>query len=327
MKIYRDEDADTASLSGKIIGIIGYGNQGSAQARCLRDSGVSVVVGVREGGLSFKRADNDRMTVMSIREAAEKSDIVCMLVPDMVQREVYERHVAKALSPGKALYFSHGFSITYGLIRPPRNIDVFMLAPKATGSRLREAYLHEEGVPALLAVHQDSTGEARRLALAMAKAMRFTRKGVFECTFAQETHANLFAEQAVTIGGLASLVKAGFETMLERGIPPELAYFECVSVTRLMAEMLEREGLRRTLEGVSRTAGYGAVTRGERVVGQKARKEMMEIFDEIRSGAFTREWLAEYESGMRRFESLKKAEGEHPLEKVGARLRKLLIEE
>ncbi len=322
-RMYHDEGISTAPISGKMIGIIGYGNQGSAQAKCLRDSGLNVIVGVRPGN-SLKAAEDDRMAVMGIAEAAEKADIVCMLVPDMAQREVYERFIAKNLRPGKVLCFSHGFNITYKLIRPPKNVDVVLLAPKSTGSRLREAYLHEEGVPGLMAVHQDYTGKARQVALALAKAMRLTRKAVFECTFDQETYANLFAEQGVTVGGQLALLKAGFETMVKNGIPPEIAYFECIGVSRLMLDLIERDGLKKTIYGVSRTAGYGAMTRGKLVVDEKARKKMQEIFDEVKDGTFTREWIREYESGMGKFDAMRKAESTHQIESVGERLRKVL---
>lgn len=323
-RMFLDEGISTAPVSGKVIGVIGYGNQGSAQAKCLRDSGLNVIVGVRHGGPSWRLAEDDRMAVMGIAEAADKADIVCMLVPDMAQREVYERYVAKHLRPGKMLCFAHGFNITYGLIKPPKNVDVVLLAPKSTGSRLREAYLHEEGVPALMALHQDFTGKARQVALALAKAMRLTRKAVFECTFDQETYANLFAEQGVTIGGQLALLKAGFDTMVKNGIPPEIAYFECVGVSNLILDLIERDGLRKTVYGVSRTAGYGAMTRGKLVVDEKARERMQDIFDQVKDGTFTKEWIREYEGGMGKFEAMRKKEAGHQIDGVGERLRKVL---
>ncbi len=324
MVLYADGDADLSQLKGKIIGVIGYGNQGSAQAKCLRDSGLNVLVGVREGGASWKRAEEDRLRVAGIAEAARESDVICMLVPDMVQREVYSKYIKKNLGEGKMLCFAHGFNITYGLIKPPKNVDVVMVAPKSTGARLREAFLQDEGVPGLIAVHQDYTGNAQRGALAIAKGLGLTRKGVFECTFDQETFSNLFAEQCVTIGGQLSLMKAGFETMVRNGIPPEIAYFECVGVAKTIMEMVERDGLKKTLYGVSRTATYGALTRGGRIVDEKARKSMQEIFDEVKDGSFAEEWLGEYEAGMKRFEELRRKGSDHPLEHFGAKMRKAL---
>lgn len=322
LKMYLDEEVSTAPISDKIIGVIGYGNQGSAQARCLRDSGFNVIVGVRPGR-SFKMAEDDRMSVMGIAEAAEKADVICMLVPDMAQKEVYEKFIVKHMAAGKMLCFAHGFNITYKLIKPPKNVDVVLLAPKSTGSRLREAYLHEEGVPALVAIHQNHSGKAKEIALAMAKAMRMTRKAVFECTFDQETYANLFAEQCVTIGGELALLKAGFETMVKNDIPPEIAYFECIGVSKLILELIERDGLRKTIYGISRTASYGAMTQGKRVLGD-VRERMQETFEDVRSGKFATEWIDEYEGGMRKFEAMRKRESEHPIEEVGERLRKVL---
>ena len=227
------------------------------------------------------------------------------------------------LKKGQALYFSHGFNITYGLIKPPKNVDVIMIAPKVTGCRLREAYLREEGVPALVAIHQDFTGNAKKAVLALASAMRLTKKGVFECTFEQETYANLFAEQAVDLGGVLEVVKAGFDEMVSRGIPPEVAYFECVGVSRMVLDMLEGKGLKSIVYGVSDTASYGALTRGSRIVGESTKKSMGEAFDEIENGQFAKEWLEECSKGGKRFNSLRKKASEHQLEKVGERIRAL----
>lgn len=320
MVLYSDGDAHVSCLRGRVIAVIGYGNQGSAQARCLRDSGLNVVVGVRKGA-SWKRAEEDRMPVLGIAEAVKKADVVLLLVPDMAQPEVYERYVKPGLSSGKTLCFAHGFNIAYGLIKPPKNIDVVLLAPKATGSRLREAFLNDEGVPGLIAIHQDASGNAKASVLGLAKALRITKKGVFECSFGQETFANLFAEQCVTVGGQLALLKAGFDVMVKNGIPPEVAYFECIGVTKLIVDMLEREGLRNTVYGVSETAGYGGLSRGKRVVDERSRKAMQEIFDEVSSGAFAKEWVKEHSSGMRKFEEMKLKESGHPLERVGKKLR------
>lgn len=326
MKIYTDKNADASFLNGKVVAVLGYGSQGSAQARCLRDSGVNVIVGVRPGS-SFTFAEDDRMNAMPIGEAAEKADVICMLVPDMAQKEVYEEHVEKHLKAGKTLYFSHGFNVAFGLIKPPKNVDVIMIAPKVTGSRLREAYLHEQSVPALVSVHQDHSGNALKTVLAMARAMRLTKKGVLECTFKHETYANLFAEQAVTLGGVLKIVQAGFDVMLEKGVPPEVAYFECVAVSHLVIDLLEREGLKKTIYGVSDTAGYGSLTRGTRVVDSCVKDKMRDVFKEIEGGLFADEWLEEYHKGGKRFESMKKSASEHQLEKTSEKLRKLFKEE
>ena len=323
MKIYQDRHADSSFLNGKVVAILGYGSQGSAQAKCLRDSGVSVIVGARPGGNSFRIAEDDRMEAMPIGEAARRADIICMLLSDMAQKEIYEKEVAPHLKEGQALYFSHGFNIAFGLITPPKNIDVIMIAPKATGGRLREAYLREEGVPALVSIHQDHTGNAKKTVLALARALRLTKRGVIECTFQQETCANLFAEQAVDLGGALEVVKAGFDTMVARGIPPEVAYFECVGVTRMILDMLERDGLKKITYGISDTACYGSLTRGERVVDEHVRRQMDDVFSEIEGGKFAAEWLEEYSKGGKRFEALKRKASSHQLEKVGEKMRKI----
>jgi len=327
METYSNEEIDTGILKKKVIGIIGYGNQGSAQAKCLRDAGFNVVVGAREKGDSWKIAEDDRFTVLPPEEVAAKADIVMLLTPDMAQKQVYDEHIKGNLKDGNTLYFSHGFNITFGLIQPPPGVDVVMLAPKATGSRLREAFLHEEGVPALLAVHQDASGKALETALALAKAMLFTKKAVFQCTFNQETYANLFAEQAITVGGVASLMQAGFDTMTKNGIPPEVAYFECVEVFKLITDMIEKKGLKNMLYGISSTASYGGATRGKKVITKRTRENMQKVFDSISSGEFTREWLQEHDSGMKEFKKALEKESSHELEKTGERLRPLLAPE
>jgi ketol-acid reductoisomerase len=322
-KAYAGPDADARFLDGKTIAVLGYGSQGSAQAKCMRDSGLSVTVGAREGSRSGKIAEEDRFEVLSLSEAAEKADVICMLVPDLAQKEVYERHVAPSLSPGKTLYFSHGFSVAFGLVSPPECADVVMLAPKATGARLRESYLNGGWVPSFVSVHQDASGNALKTVLAIAKALNLTSRGVFECTFAQEASANLFGEQAVTIGGAMRLVEEGFETLVGRGIPPELAYYECVRVTNLILGMLESEGLKKTVHGVSETAGYGGLSRGPRVVNESVRARMEEIYSEIESGQFAREWLAERARGGKAFEALKKKEGARPIGEAFEALKRL----
>lgn len=322
MKIYHDDDVSLEVLKDKTIAVIGYGIQGSAQAQCLRDSGLEVVVGLRKGP-SWERASKDGMRVMSIGEAAGEGDIVMMLTPDMTQRKIYQEHVEKNLKAGDALYFSHGFNITYGLIVPPSNVDVIMVAPKGPGAKLREEYLRGFGIPALVAVHQDYSGRAREKALALAKAMHLTRAGVFECTFDQETQSDLFGEQAVLCGGCAELIKAGFETLVEDGFPPELAYFEVLHELKLIVDLIQEGGLEHMWSRVSETARYGGRTRGKRVIDSRVKESMKQLLKEVKDGSFAKEWVAEYERGLPLFEELRRKESQHPIEQVGEKIRSM----
>jgi ketol-acid reductoisomerase len=324
LKIYYDEDVSLEVLRGKTIAVIGYGIQGSAQAQCLKDSGLEVIVGLREGP-SWERATKDGMRVMSISKAAKAGDIILMLTPDMTQKKIYKEHVEKNLKPGDALYFSHGFNITYKLIQPPSDVDVIMVAPKGPGAKLREEYLKGFGIPALVAVNQDYSGEAKEKALALAKAMHFTKAGVFECTFDQETHSDLFGEQSVLCGGSAELIKAGFETLVEDGFPPEIAYFEVLHELKLIVDLIQEGGLEYMWSRVSETARYGGRTRGKRIIDSRVKENMKGILKEVKDGSFAREWVAEYERGLPLFEELRRKESQHPIEQVGKKIRSMFV--
>ena len=323
MKVYHDEDVDISILEGKTIAVIGYGIQGSAQALCLRDSGLDVVVGLRENGPSWKRAKKDGMVVIPIDEAAKKGDVIMLLTPDMTHKKIYYEKVEPNLKEGDALYFSHGFNITFGLIKPKKDIDVIMVAPKGPGAKLREEYLRGFGIPALVAVYQDYTGNAKELALALAKAMHFTKAGVLECTFDQETLSDLFGEQAVLCGGVTELIKAGFETLVEDGFPPEIAYFEVLHELKLIVDLIQEGGLEYMWSRVSETARYGGRTRGKRIIDGRVKQNMKQILKEIKDGTFAHEWITEYTIGLPKFEIMRRMESEHLIEKVGAEIRKM----
>ncbi len=323
MKVYHDEDVDISILEGKTIAVIGYGIQGSAQALCLRDSGLDVVVGLRENGPSWKRAQKDGMVVMPIDKAAEKGDVIMLLTPDMTHKKIYYEKVEPNLKEGDALYFSHGFNITFGLIKPKKDIDVIMVAPKGPGAKLREEYLNGFGIPALVAVYQDYTGKAKELALALAKAMHFTKAGVLECTFDQETLSDLFGEQAVLCGGVTELIKAGFETLVEDGFPPEIAYFEVLHELKLIVDLIQEGGLEYMWSRVSETARYGGRTRGKRIIDERVKQNMKEILKEIKDGTFAHEWITEYNIGLPKFEIMRRMESEHLIEKVGEEIRRM----
>jgi len=301
------------------IAVIGYGNQGRAQAACLRDSGFPVIIGARKGK-SFRAARRDGFCVLNVPRAVRSSDVVCVLLPDMAQKAVYARSIGPCLVRGQTLVFAHGFCVAFGLIKPPGFVDVVLLAPKATGRQLRASFLDGTGTPGAYGVHRDASGSAKKTALSLARALRI--RSPVRCTFAQEARANLFAEQAVTIGGLLGIIRAGYDTMVSRGVPPELAYHECVGVTKLIADMLARDGLKAAIRGVSETAGYGALTRGGRVVTPAVKREMEKIFGEIESGEFAREWCAEHAAGMKEFAKLKQAAARHPLQTVGEKTRR-----
>lgn len=323
MKVYYDKDVKMDVLKGKTIAVIGYGIQGSAQAQCLRDSGLDVVVGLRENGASWKQAKKDGMKVASIEQAAKKGDIIMMLTPDMTHRSIYRNYVGKNLEESDALYFSHGFNITYNLIKPPENIDVIMVAPKGPGAKLREEYLKGFGIPALIAVHQNYSKKAKEKALALAKAMHFTKPGVIECTFDEETLSDLFGEQTVLCGGSTELIKAGFETLVENGFPPEIAYFEVLHELKLIVDLIQEGGIEYMWSRVSETARYGGRTRGKRIIDEHVKRNMRQVLEEIKDGTFAHEWLAEYEVGLPKFDIMKRTESQHQIEKVGAEIRKM----
>ncbi len=323
IKVYHDEDVKTGYLQGKTIAVIGYGSQGKAQALCLRDSGLNVVVGLRPEGSSWKAAEADGLKVYPVSGAAAKADIIHMLIPDMVQAEVYKAEVEPNLAEGKALCFSHGFNIHYKLIVPPSNVDVIMVAPKAPGPRLREVYLEGFGVPALIAVHQNPSGKARELALEMAKALGCTKAGVLETTFKDETESDLIGEQTVLVGGLMELIKNAFEVLVEEGYPPELAYFEACNEVKLIVDLIYTGGLTYMLSSVSETARYGGLAVGPKVIDSHVKENMRKVAREVKSGNFTKTWLEEYRAGRRNLFKMFDEVKAHQLEQVGRFIRKM----
>ena len=324
VKIYYDADASLDYLKDKTVAVLGYGSQGHAQAQNLRDSGCRVVVGLRPGSPSWARAEADGLEVLSVAEAAVRADIIQFLIPDETQPRVYREEVAPHLAAGKALSFSHGFNIHYGQIVPPENVDVFMVAPKSPGHMLRRMYVDGMGVPALLAVHQDYTGNAKNLALAYAKAIGCTRAGALETTFREETETDLFGEQAVLCGGVSELIKAGFDTLVEAGYPPELAYFECLHELKLIVDLINEGGLTWMRYSVSNTAEYGDYMVGKRIINQAVREEMRKVLREVQSGEFAKQWILENQANRPVFNAIARQEREHLIEKVGAELRKMM---
>lgn len=323
MKIYHDADADVSILNGKTIAIIGYGAQGRAQARMMHASELTVVVGVRENGKSWNQVREDGLTALPIAKAAALGDIVHMLIPDEMQKAVYEADIAPHLKPGNLLSFSHGFNIVFGRIIPATDIGVIMVAPKAPGTEEYKCYQQGLGVPALISIHQDTPeGNAKAIALAMAKAMFFTKAGVLECTFAQETHEDLFGEQAVLCGGVTELMKAGFEVLIEAGYPHELAYFECVHEMKLIIDLVQSGGFEKMWSVVSNTAEYGGHTRGKRIVTPAVKEEMRKILKEVEDGSFAKEWMNEADNNkLSNLLAMRKAEAQHPAEIVGQKIR------
>ena len=324
MKVYYDSDIDSKKISGKKVAVVGYGSQGHAHAQNLRDSGVEVSVGLREGGESWKKAEEAGFDVKTVSDAAKSADVVVMLAPDTSQPAIYSEHVEGGLEAGNALVFSHGFNVHYGQIVVSPDVDVFMVAPKAPGHTVRDQYLEGAGVPGLVAVHQDATGEAKDLALGYARAIGCSRAGVIETTFKDETETDLFGEQSVLCGGLSALITAGFETLVEAGYPPEMAYFECCHEVKLIVDLIYEGGIANMRYSVSDTAKYGDVTRGPRVVNESVKREMKKIIAEIQSGEFAREWILENEAGRPAYNALLKKGEEHPIESVGAELRGMM---
>ena len=322
--IYYDQDADLSYLQGKTVAVLGYGSQGHAHAQNLRDSGINVVVGLPETSRSRERAAADGFEVLSVAEAARRGDVISMLMPDHVQKGVYEEYVAPELKPGKVLMFAHGFNIHYGRIVPPAEIDVTMIAPKSPGHVLRDLYRQGIGVPALIAVHQDASGQAKQLALAYAKGLGCTKAGVLETTFKEETETDLFGEQAVLCGGVSHLIQAGFETLVEAGYQPELAYFEVLNELKLIVDLIYEGGITGMRQAISDTAEYGDLTVGKRIITQQTREEMRRVLADIRSGRFAREWILENQAGRPVFQALRKREAEHPIEQVGRQLRAMM---
>ena len=323
-KMYYDKDADLALLKGKTIGIIGYGSQGHAHALNLRESGCNVLVGELPGSDIWKRAEEAGFHVGTAASVAEQSDIIMMLVPDQAQRHIYYDSVEAGMKAGKTLMFAHGFNIHYGQILPPAGVDVSMVAPKGPGHLVRRLYTEGSATPALVAVHQDASGKAKEMALAYAKGIGCTRAGVLETTFKEETETDLFGEQAVLCGGATALVKAGFDTLVEAGYQPEIAYFECMHELKLIVDLMYEGGMSYMRYSISDTAEYGDLTRGPRIIDEYVRETMQEILEDIQDGTFAREWLLENQVGRPSFNALRRQNAEHLIEKVGAELRDMM---
>lgn len=324
MKVYYDKDTNAEKLKTRKIAIVGYGSQGHAHAQNLRDSGINVVIGLREGGSSWEKAKNAGFKVLPVDEAAKWADIVMILAPDTSQPDIYSRHIADNLDPGDAIVFGHGFNIHYGQIVPPPNIDVFMVAPKAPGHTVRNEYAQGGGVPMLIAVHQNATGEAKDVALAYAGAIGGGRAGIIETTFKDETETDLFGEQSVLCGGLTALIQAGFETLIEAGYPPEMAYFECCHEVKLIVDLIYEGGISNMRYSISDTAKYGDITRGPRIVNETVKQEMKRILKDIQSGEFAREWIIENKAGRPVYNALLKKGESHPIEETGSKLRGMM---
>lgn len=324
MKVYYDADASLDVLKDKKIAVLGFGSQGHAHSLNLKESGMNVCVGLRKTSASWDKAKNAGLEVKEVDEAVKWANVIMILLPDQNQKEVYEKSIAPYLEEGDTLVFAHGFNIHYKQIVPPKNVNVMMIAPKSPGHLVRRTYLENTGVPCLIAVHQDYSGNTKELALAWAKGIGGTKAGVIETNFKDETETDLFGEQAVLCGGSAELVKNGFEVLTEAGYPPELAYFECMHELKLIVDLYYEGGLTRMNYSVSDTAEYGGMTRGKRVVPASAKQEMKKILSEIQDGSFAKEWLNEYASGQKKMNELRKENREHPIEKVGAKLREMM---
>ena len=322
-KIYYDKDADIKNLNGKTVAVIGYGSQGRAQSLNLRDSGVDVVVGIRPNGKSAERAQEDKIKIAPVEDAAQQGDIIQMLIPDELQGSVYKKSIEPFLKKGNMLLFSHGFNIHFGQILPPAGVDVAMVAPKAPGPTVRSNYEAGRGTPALVAVHQDATGKALTLALAHAKGIGCTRAGVLQTTFKEETETDLFGEQSVLCGGATSLIKAGFDTLVQAGYQPELAYFECCHELKLIVDLIYEKGITGMREAISNTAEYGDLTVGPILIDETVRNRMRYILSRIQSGAFAKEWITENQAGRPVFNKLAEQDRDHLIEKVGGELRKM----
>lgn len=320
-KLYYDADADLGQLEGKTFGIIGYGSQGHAQAQNLRDSGVNVLIGQRKGGPNYDLALEHGFKPVSAAEVARQADVVQILIPDEHQSAVYEQDIAPHLQAGKALVFSHGFNIHFSQIVPPKEVDVWMVAPKGPGHLVRRTFVEGSGVPTLIAVFQDTTGKAKDLALAHAKGIGGTRAGVYETTFREEAETDLFGEQVVLCGGLTALILAGFETLVSAGYSPEMAYFECCHEVKLIVDLIYEGGIANMRDSISNTAEYGDLTRGPRIINDQTRAEMKKILQDVQSGEFAKEWIQEARANMVQFKALRRMGQEHPIEQVGKQVR------
>jgi ketol-acid reductoisomerase len=319
-----DKDADLSRLDGKKVAILGYGSQGHAHALSLKDSGVDVVVGLREDSSSVQKAQADGLRVLPIADAASEGDVVMILLPDEKQTDVWETEIRDGIAPGNLLMFAHGFSVHFGQIDPGPEVDVGMVAPKSPGHLVRRQFVEGNGVPGLVAIHRDATGEARDLVLAYAKGIGCTRAGVIETTFKDETETDLFGEQAVLCGGVTELVRAGYETLVDAGYDPRLAYFECLHELKLIVDLMYEKGITGMRYSVSNTAEYGDLTRGKRVIDDRARAAMREILAEIQSGDFAREWIAENKAGQENFQRMREEQKGHQIEREGKELRSMM---
>ena len=322
-KLYYDSDADLSLLQNKTVAIIGYGSQGHAHALNLKDSGIKVVVGLYEGSRSTSKANSDGLEVLSVSEASERADWIMVLLPDEFQKDVYKNEIAPHLRPGKILSFAHGFNIRFELIQPPEFVDVVMIAPKGPGHTVRWEYQNGQGVPALFAIEQDASGNARSLAMAYAKGIGGTRAGILETNFKEETETDLFGEQAVLCGGLSELVKAGFETLVEAGYQPELAYFECLHEVKLIVDLMVKGGLTAMRDSISNTAEYGDYVSGPRLITKETKEEMKNILADIQDGTFAKNFVKECDAGKPEMKRIRQKDSELQIEKVGKTLRSM----
>jgi ketol-acid reductoisomerase len=322
--MFYDKDADLSLLDGKTVAVLGYGSQGHAHALNLKESGVDVVVGLRPDSSSVAAARDAGLEVADVGDAASRGDVVAVLLPDEKQGEVWREQIADGIAPGNLVLFGHGFSVHYGEVAPPPEVDVALVAPKGPGHLVRRQFAEGRGVPGLLAVHQDASGGARDLALAYARGIGCTRAGVIETSFREETETDLFGEQAVLCGGVTELVRAGYETLVEAGYDPRLAYFECLHELKLIVDLMYEKGITGMRHSISNTAEYGDLTRGERVIGPETRRAMRDILGEIQSGAFAREWIAENRAGQESFQRMRREQSDHQIEREGRELRSMM---
>jgi ketol-acid reductoisomerase len=322
--IFYDDDADLSLLEGKTVAILGYGSQGHAHALNLKDSGVAVVVGLRPDSASRAEAEAEGLEVLDVADAASRGDVVMILLPDEKQAEVWENEIRDGIAPGNLLLFAHGFTIHFEQIEPPEGVDVGMVAPKGPGHLVRRQFADGRGVPSLIAVHNDETGNAKGMVLAYAKGIGGTRAGVIETTFKEECETDLFGEQSVLCGGATELVRAGFETLVEAGYDPRLAYFECLHELKLIVDLMYEQGMAGMRDSISNTAEYGDMTRGPKVIGPEVRESMRKVLDDIQSGEFANEWIAENRAGAENFQRLRDEASKHQIEKVGGELRRMM---
>jgi ketol-acid reductoisomerase len=323
-KVFRDKDADLGFFKGKTLAVLGFGSQGHAHALNLKESGCQVVIGLYEGSKSIRPARDKGFEVVATAEAVKRADVIFVALPDTKQAKVYETDIKPNLAPGKTLLFSHGFSIHYGTIVPPADVDVILVAPKGPGHIVRRQFTEGKGVPSLIAIHQNPSKKARKTALAWAKGIGGTRAGVLETTFKEETETDLFGEQTVLCGGCSALVQAGFETLVEAGYSPEMAYFECLHELKLIVDLMNESGIAGMRFSISETAKWGDVSVGPKIIDASVKKRMKEALKDIQSGKFAKEWVKEYQGGYRKYNDLLKQGEQHPIEKTGAKLRALM---